>query len=72
VSSHDITIAGYLTFLALGIGLNTWAHLSARSQRPGPRVPTVGQVFGRIMHTRTGRITVVAWWAFIGFHLFSQ
>jgi hypothetical protein len=66
MSSRDITIAGYLLALALAIGMNLRAH------RPGSRLPTIGQVLARIMHTRTGRIAVVAWWAFIGFHLFSK
>jgi hypothetical protein len=72
VSSHDITIAGYLVFLALAVALNVRAHLGSRPDRPGTRIPTVGQVFSRLMHTRTGRIAVIAWWAFIGFHLFSK
>jgi hypothetical protein len=66
MSSHDITLAGYLLFVFLGIGLNLLAH------RRRSRIPTIGQVFGRIMHTRTGRIAVVAWWAFLGLHLFSK
>ena len=67
MSSHDITMAGYLFFLALGIGLNVWARL-----HPGGPIPMIGQVFARIMQTRIGRIAVVAWWAFIGLHLFSK
>jgi hypothetical protein len=42
------------------------------AHRQRSRIPTVGQVFSRLMHTRTGRIAVIAWWAFIGFHLFSK
>jgi hypothetical protein len=66
MSSHDITIAGYLAFLAIGVALTVIAH------RQRSRIPTIGQVFSRLMHTRTGRIAVIAWWAFIGFHLFSK
>ncbi len=66
MSSHDITIAGYLVFLAAGIALNLLAH------RQGSRIPTMGALFSRIMHSRTGRIAVVAWWAFLGMHLFSK
>ncbi len=65
MSSHDITIAGYLAF-SLGVALNMLAH------RRVSRIPTVGQVFSRLMHIRAGRIAVIAWWAFIGFHLFSK
>jgi hypothetical protein len=66
MSSHIITIAGYLAFFAAGIVLTALAH------RPGSRVPTIGAVFSRIMHSRTGRIAVIAWWAWLGLHLFSK
>ncbi len=66
MSSHAITIAGYLVFLAAGISLTVLAH------RPGSRIPTLGAVFSRVMHSRTGRIAVIAWWAWLGLHLFSK
>jgi len=66
MSSHVITVGGYLLFLALGIGLNVLAH------RRGSSIPTMGAMFTRIMHSRTGRIAVVAWWAWLGMHLFSK
>ena len=66
MSSHNITLVGYLLFPALGIGLTAVAH------RPGSRVPTLGALSTRIMHGRTGRIAVVAWWAWLGLHLFSK
>jgi uncharacterized protein DUF6186 len=66
MSSHAVTIAGYLLFLALGIALTVLAH------RPGSRVPTLSALFTRVMHSRTGRIAVIAWWAWLGLHLFSK
>jgi hypothetical protein len=66
MSSHVITLAGYLAFLAAAIGLDTLAL------RPGSPIPAIGAVLGRIMHSRTGRIAVVAWWAWLGLHLFSK
>ena len=66
MSSRAITVGGYLLFLALGIGLNVLAH------RHGSAIPTMGAMFTRIMHSRTGRIAVVAWWAWLGLHLFSK
>ncbi len=66
MSSHAITVAGYLALAMAGIGLNALAH------RHGSRIPTMGAVFTRIMHSRTGRIAVVAWWAWLGLHLFSK
>ncbi len=66
MSSHDITVAGYLVFAIIGVALTVLAH------RPGSRTPTLGALFGRVMHSRAGRITVVAWWAWLGLHLFSK
>jgi hypothetical protein len=66
MSSHIITIAGFVAFAAAGTGLNVLAH------RPGSRIPTMGALFTRVMHGRTGRIAVVAWWAWLGLHLFSK
>ncbi len=51
---------------AAGTGLNVLAH------RSGSRIPTMGALFTRVMHSRTGRIAVVAWWAWLGLHLFSK
>jgi Family of unknown function (DUF6186) len=66
LSSHAIAIAGFVALAAAGIALNLLAH------RPGSPIPTMGAVFTRIMHTRTGRIAVVAWWSWLGLHLFSK
>jgi len=66
MSSRYITIGGYLVFLGIAIAMSLLAR------RPGSRLPTIGQVLARIMHSRTGRIAVVAWWAFLGLHLFSK
>ena len=66
MSSHVITVVGFVAFAVAGTGLNIAAH------RPGSRIPTMGAVFSRLMHTRTGRIAVVAWWAWLGLHLFSR
>ncbi|HCU96899.1 MAG TPA: hypothetical protein DHU96_30975 [Actinobacteria bacterium] len=66
MSSHAITVAGYLSFLVLGIGLTVLAH------RPASRIPTLSALFSRVMHSRTGRIAVIAWWAWLGLHLFSK
>jgi hypothetical protein len=66
MSSHTVTLAGYLLVLALGIGLNALAH------RPASRLPTLAALFTRIMHSRTGKIAVIAWWAWLGIHLFSK
>jgi Family of unknown function (DUF6186) len=66
MSSHIITIAGFVAFVAAGTVVNLLAH------RPGSRIPTMGTLLTRVMHGRTGRIAVVAWWAWLGLHLFSK
>src|SRR5262249_5841147 len=66
MSSHVITLAGYLAFLVAGIGLEALAH------PPGSRIPAIRAAARRIMHSRTGRIAVAAWWAWLGLHLFSK
>ncbi len=66
MSSRDLTLGGYLLFLALGIVLTVLAH------RRGSAIPAMGAMFTRIMHSRTGRIAVIAWWAWLGMHLFSK
>ncbi len=66
MTSHYATILGYSLATAAGIALGIRAH------RPGSRIPTIGQLLARIMHDRTGRIAIIAWWAFIGLHLFSK
>ena len=66
MSSHVITVAGFVAFAVARTALNLLAH------RPGSRTPTMGALFTRIMRTRTGRIAVVAWWAWLGLHLFSK
>jgi hypothetical protein len=66
MSSHVITTAGFVAFVIAGTVLNLLAH------RPGTRIPTMGTLFTRTMHSRTGRIAVVAWWAWLGLHLFSK
>jgi Family of unknown function (DUF6186) len=66
VNSHDITVAGYLAVLAGAIALQV---LGAWTRAP---VPTLGEVFGRAMRTRTGRIGVLVAWAWIGLHFFAR
>jgi hypothetical protein len=66
VSSHAITIAGYLVVLAAGIALEVLAF-----RKPG-RVPPLGQVLTWIMRSRTGRIGMLVAWGWIGLHFFAR
>lgn len=66
MSSHDITIAGYLAVLAVGVLLQMIALRSPR------RVPPLGEVLSRAMRTRTGRVGMLVAWAWVGLHFFAR
>ena len=66
MTSHAITIAGFLVVLAALIGTD----LAGR--RPGSRIPTFAQLFTRIMRTRTGRVGILVAWAWLGLHFFAK
>jgi Family of unknown function (DUF6186) len=66
VSSRDLTIAGYLLIAAAAAGLQLL------SRREGSRIPPLGAVFGRVMRTRSGRVGVLAAWAWLGIHFFAR
>jgi hypothetical protein len=66
MNSHDLTIAVYL--LAVVVGL----VLEFVGSRPGSRVPSLGTVFRRVMRTRSGRVGVIAGWAWLGLHFFAR
>lgn len=66
MSSHDVTVTGFLVVLTGLIG----AELAARFTRAP--IPTFSQVFTRIMRTRTGRVGVLVAWAWVGLHFFAK
>jgi hypothetical protein len=66
MSSHWVTILGYLLVLAAGAGLEIFA---ARTRR---RVPPLGDVLSRVMRTRTGRVGILIAWGWIGLHFFAK
>jgi hypothetical protein len=66
MSSHDITVTGYLVVVTAGVVLEVTA---TRTKAP---VPSLGDVLTRIMRTRTGRVGVLVAWAWLGLHFFSQ
>ncbi len=66
MSSHDITVAGYATVLVIGLVLEFVAS------RPGSRIPSLGTVLRRVMRTRSGRVGVIAGWAWLGLHFFGR
>jgi hypothetical protein len=65
VSSHAVTIGGYLVLLVLALGIE------AASRQPGAWVPSIRVVLGRVMSTRAGRLAVMAGWAWVGLHFLA-
>ena len=66
MSSRDLTIAGYLVLALLGLAL----QIRSASQRS--KIPSFGTVLGRVMRTKTGRVGVMAGWAWLGLHFFAR
>jgi Family of unknown function (DUF6186) len=66
MSSHDVTIAGYLAVLLAGLLLQLLAT------RTRAQIPALGEVLTRIMRTRTGRVGVLVAWAWLGLHFFAR
>ena len=66
MTSHEITIAGYLVVL---VGIVVLQLLAARTRVP---VPALGELLTRAMRTRTGRVGVLVAWAWIGLHFFAR
>jgi hypothetical protein len=66
MSSHAITVAGYVAIAWAGLVLIWLSH------RAGSRVPTFSTVVGRLARSRTGRVGVIAGWAWLGLHFFAR
>jgi hypothetical protein len=66
MTSHDVTIAGYLVIVTGAVVLEA----AARSSRFD--VQSLGTVLSRVMRNRAGRIGMIAAWAWIGMHFFAR
>jgi len=66
MTSRTLTILGFLCIL-LGV-----VALQVSSRRAGSRTPSLGQVFGYLMRTRTGRVGVLLSWWWLGWHFFAR
>ena len=66
MTSRGLTIAGYLALVLVGLALQI------RSYSPRSRIPSLGTVTSRIMRTKTGRVGVMAGWAWVGLHFFAR
>jgi hypothetical protein len=66
MSSHAVTVAGFLLILLAGLALE-W-----RARRRGSRIPTIDTLLRRVTRTRSGRVGVIAAWAWLGLHFFAR
>ena len=66
MSSHDITVIGYVV-VALAGGI-----LEVASRRRRSSVPSLRAVVRRVMASRSGRVGVMAGWAWLGLHFFAR
>jgi Family of unknown function (DUF6186) len=66
MNSHDVAVLGYLLVAVAMI------VLQGLSMRKDARIPSLGSVFSRVMRTRSGRVGVMAGWAWLGLHFFAR
>jgi Family of unknown function (DUF6186) len=66
MSSRVLTILGYGACIAAGV------VLQLLGRREGSRIPTFGRAVSRAMHTRSGRVGIMAGWAWVGLHFFAR
>jgi hypothetical protein len=66
VSTHLITVIGYAAVACALVVLEILAR------RRGSRIPKMGEWFGYLMRTRTGRLLVLLGWGWLGWHFFAR
>lgn len=66
MSSRAITIAGYVVIVLAMVALQAWSSFR------GSGIPSLGQMVARIMRTRSGRVGLLAVWAWVGLHFFAR
>jgi Family of unknown function (DUF6186) len=66
MSSRAITLVGYVVVLLAMVALEALSSF----RRSG--IPSFGQVVAQIMRTRSGRVGLLAAWAWVGLHFFAR
>ena len=66
MNSHATTVVVYAAIVLAGV------VLQRVSRRQGSPVPSLGVVIRRVMSTKSGRVGVVAGWAWLGLHFFAR
>ncbi len=66
MSSRDFTI-----FVYSAIGASAFL-LELLSRRKRSRIPSLSTLFRNVMRTRSGRVGLMAGWAWLGLHFFAR
>lgn len=66
MSSRLVTEGGFVALLLAAV------VLEVLGRRPGTRIPTLGAAVTRAMRSRSGRVGIIAGWAWIGLHFFAR
>ena len=66
MSSHDVTVLGYVLMVVACVGLQLL------SLWPSSRVPSLTTLLCRVMRGRPGRVGVITAWAWLGLHFFAR
>ncbi|HTY72321.1 MAG TPA: DUF6186 family protein [Actinomycetes bacterium] len=63
---RELTILGYLVIVGAGVALEVV------SRRPDSKLPSFELLLSRVMRTRSGRVSVLAAWTWVGLHFFAR
>lgn len=66
MNARDLTLTVYGAIVAAGAGLEV------RARQPASKIPTLGAVVEDVMRTRSGRVGLIAGWAWLGMHFFAR
>lgn len=72
-----MSVTRVVTLIAYGLALMLIAAVEVLGRREGSRVPTLGQLCGFVMRYRLGpiplgRVALLGFWWWVGFHLFAR
>jgi len=66
MSTRALTIFGFVCLALAAVAMQARATLAET------RTPSLGEVFGYLMRTRTGRVGVLLSWWWMGWHFFAR
>ncbi|MCI0687183.1 MAG: DUF6186 family protein [Sporichthyaceae bacterium] len=66
MTSHNLTVAGFATILL------AFVLVDALARRPGSRIPTLSDLLAFVMRTWPGRVGVLFFWWWFGWHFIAR